>query len=910
MTVSVQTQTGATTCVAQADSQYPTDPTGLTLMQALYNATSATWLIDLAYAKGSQDTVAVLYLPRVMRDATSAAYSAQFNATFQPANFPCSTSDQTQKASTTCCLNDFANQYRPISTLILPGSLACSPPYTNPPALVSSDAIYGRFGPDMPKSSVAALPAAPGQLPAINRIRVFLDSSELRTAASLFSGTVGVSEQYQTFIGLATLTPTGSRILDSSTQQINLNLFKSDLFTVTASGTDAYTFLSYVNVRVNQVLDGLDPSKMSQYAAVSFVLAAGVLPNTNTGLIPPTSVRVGKGPSKAQAVFSNACQGTIPTAFSSRLAQSCGPAVGMCLPSPAVTVSSRFVSINIPLMAADGSALFNTSDPSTSSVFLQFTVSVLDETGASIITTIDAAVAVMQGGVATWCYGLTAKSQSQDMIDGVDILVGSAASPADFTRLTRLSGLQSTADTAGRINSATQNISARSIESGLLTLVVRGKDSVFGGGLAAPQLTVDDVVTLHIMGDSLYTAVAGILAGPNQPFQVVYDQTRGLASMSPSPALAALCGPTANQLPLASCVLRYDVQALVSNPSALDVGSASAAAASSFMQGIVGSSDFAAALGANFSALLKAQYQLSPQTNYRSAFWINPGYTWIGQSATGKGLFTLSQRVVVVALISVAAPNGGSRRRLLAVSSTAPATSSATINFDVGIEDLVAEQLNLPADHVSTWSITLKLTPAQICLSADELRGTAQSMLVHFLTSVASPIKGVYISDSAVNLAGTVCPVGRRQLANAVASGRFETIIAFQAGTVTPYLDVTLLSSMPGVLLVQPIRVKSAILANQAEAASMGSTMSHVSADSGAGKIVIGVLSAVGVLLCFAGAMLVILRRQAAKANTYPAKVDQAVHECDSTAESKAIDRNGSSSTRRRSTQSSLKAAV
>ena len=86
-----------------------------------------------------------------------------------------------------------------------------------------------------------------------------------------------------------------------------------------------------------------------------------------------------------------------------------------------------------------------------------------------------------------------------------------------------------------------------------------------------------------------------------------------------------------------------------------------------------------------------------------------------GLSTTGKGRFSLSQRVVVVALVSVSPVGSGGRRHLLVSTggqSPAPTTSQATFNLGVGLEDLVADQLNLPAHLVLVWSIAHSLTKA------------------------------------------------------------------------------------------------------------------------------------------------------------------------------------------------------
>ncbi len=54
------------------------------------------------------------------------------------------------------------------------------------------------------------------------------------------------------------------------------------------------------------------------------------------------------------------------------------------------------------------------------------------------------------------------------------------------------------------------------MESGLLTLVLRGKDSVFGSpGASGFALEIEDLVSLHIAGDSTYNAVMAALSAGN-----------------------------------------------------------------------------------------------------------------------------------------------------------------------------------------------------------------------------------------------------------------------------------------------------------------------------------------------------------------------------------------------------------
>ena len=60
----------------------------------------------------------------------------------------------------------------------------------------------------------------------------------------------------------------------------------------------------------------------------------------------------------------------------------------------------------------------------------------------------------------------------------------------------------------------------RSVESGLLTLVLRGKDAIFGASEAAGfALEVEDLVSLHIVGDGPYAAVTAALSAAGGGFQ-------------------------------------------------------------------------------------------------------------------------------------------------------------------------------------------------------------------------------------------------------------------------------------------------------------------------------------------------------------------------------------------------------
>lgn len=53
-----------------------------------------------------------------------------------------------------------------------------------------------------------------------------------------------------TFLGYVNFRPTGKAVLDSMATQVNIHLEKTNFFSVSTHGTNDYTFLEYVNMRL------------------------------------------------------------------------------------------------------------------------------------------------------------------------------------------------------------------------------------------------------------------------------------------------------------------------------------------------------------------------------------------------------------------------------------------------------------------------------------------------------------------------------------------------------------------------------------------------------------------------------------------------------------------------------------
>ncbi len=522
-------------------------------------------------------------------------------------------------------------------------------------------------------------------------------------------------------------------------------------------------------------------------------------------------------------------------------------------------------------MTSTGGPLFDQAAAAagSQSVFVELVVSAIDAGGRPVTTTLSVSVPVSQGGVGTWCYGAAASSRAEDFVDGVDLLVGSAGSPQDLARLQTLVGVPLGA-AAGPLN-ATSSLGARSVESGLLTVVLRGKDAYFGQAEAAgAALEIEDLASLHVTGDAAYAQVTAALAGGGGGFRIVTDQAGGRASLAPSAALAALCLSSAAPLPSAGCLLRYDIRSRAAAPGlAYEVVPGQAAASGAFMQGLVGGSDYAAALGANFSALLAAKYQLGKSGRARRAFWISPAVAYAPADASGRARFALSQRVVIAALVHFVAP-GGARRRALLSSAAGPSAGAAAVagvEFGAGLGDAMAARFGLSADRVTLWRIGLRLTAEQACMAPAALATSVRAVLLGLLSEsgAASPVADVGIAASSVAPGGVSCD--RRTAPASAAAGEFETVIAFRSGPEPPALSAARLRLAPGILSVAAVLVPASVLVDAPPAAPQPSAASTVPATRAENTqaIAAAVAAAVCASLAAAACGVALLRQRASQ---------------------------------------------
>mmetsp|Transcript_8825 Transcript_8825/g.14171 ORF Transcript_8825/g.14171 Transcript_8825/m.14171 type:complete len:1413 (-) Transcript_8825:110-4348(-) len=564
--------------------------------------------------------------------------------------------------------------------------------------------------------------------------------------------------------------------------------------------------------------------------------------------------------------------------FDELVGQSCGPGTAVQFCKSPTAVPDQFVSFNIPI-GIDGSSdappgLDPPAADLSSNVFVEMVVQVQlvasERTAAGsdkaeqIKTTLRGSIPIVEGGVNIFCDSLVAKTDLQDVV-AVHIIMGSAESEGEWSRLSIHENVgDSTLDSQD-----SRRIDSDSIEAGLMTFVIDGDDDYFAGtGSNSISSTygveLEDLITIHIMepaagftGSSAGAAVLDLMNAAaadnrdgdgelltdgyalNGAFEFSVDRGTKQARLEPTEALLELCqwrataprGSPADPFPT-TCILRRDVDARTLSSNVYELNAANGAAAGTWMEGILGESTYANALGTTFQSLVESQY-LELNQRHDRAFWINPGYEWTPTQTGGASIFSVSQKIYLFALVTldegIVTSDAGNtitdssrydstgpkltRRMLLQSASDGLRDAQATVNadvfsFEVTPKSMMAKAFNVPEDRVALFTVELQLTKAEACMSPAERQSAIRETFVDYLSSSASALHTVQVVSMAVDMGGETCSEGRRSLRSllntySAATATAKMMLVFEAGEQSVFNEQAF-AEMPGITSMVP----------------------------------------------------------------------------------------------------------
>jgi len=728
---------------------YIVNPIGLEILEVYYNISCllhGCWTINFQYTKNTNANI-VLYLP---------------NNNINNINFPCNNYNLSSISSTSCCLTEFVRNYHTISTFKLPYNNTCD--ILNQVSLYKEDNIYGKFE-SMPISLVQNYINTNS---IIKTGTILLDNNELIASnACIFTGTLGIYEQYELFIGLAEFIPTNTRILETTYNQVRLLLTKTDYFTFSSYGNNKYTYLNYINVKINNIYNNIN----SYYASVSFTIDN----NFNLKDIPINSIIV-----NYNNIRYNPCNIILSSEYLSSFNLLCSPVIKLCV----YDVINNYVNINIPIIEIDIN--------SKKDLYLNFIVLVNDNINNNIVeTTFNTGIPIISSGITNWCLTKTSKTDIIEFIESINLIIGIADNIKDYNNLKTYNNIQTNI-------SKIESINSKSIESGLITLILKGQESYFNLiGNSEYSLDLQDVYTLHITNINKYNDVIKLF-NITVPFNII--NINNYPTLEPTIELLNICNTISNPFPESSCVIKHDIKSTILSSTAYQLNNN--IDKTLFIESIFNiKNNYIENLSNNYSSLIIDKYEITNKSKkYRKAYWINPGFNWIRGGINQEDRFILSQWIIIISLININ-QNSTLSRRLLNIN-----TKNSNYNIEYGItpENIMALNLNIDTQYITTWNIQMLLTNIEACYDKSTLYNNTYIILNKYITECASPYLELGIVSIIYDTNNINCINNKRNIENIISSIQF--ILAFK-NTNNIYFDIQKFINNPNIKSIQSVNI-------------------------------------------------------------------------------------------------------
>jgi len=712
----------------------------LAVEDVTFNQTIDSWQIDIEFEVA----------PRIQINGISTLFMSKGGAvlpanggTFQSKNFPCR-ADKTRAAGsdlstslseTVCCLQNMRQDYLMTEifrdytdTLDLVAANDECDAAKGSDELVGADldvvgeegtAFVDADGNDLSTSiTVELLPPlievrrSDGTYAGSQRARITIPDAELYkvSKSANTNGEGNLTDSRELFIGLLDLLPTGTRVVDSASQQISIVLTRTQYGTFAAYGAQNidYDFISHLNGRAHKVFDQPDDA---YYAEITFVYDESLELNSSYP-VDISTVTVDGDP--ACDAFPVSDRRT--SAFESVVGMDCGPtALAWADVCPQVSMADDKVGrLYIPLSIGDAP---------DGSVKITFKLVLKDAEGS--VAELAVALDLVVDDFVAWC------DDSESDVDltadvSPSIIIGTkSASPQRLTNF----GEGEDFDTA-----------AETLQDGLITMVLeitKNEESL--------EIFFEDVLVVQVNPGSSPSAQELREQAQFEP-TYTYDPDSRDASLVLPPALNASCPERTFSESFFGCAHKHVLkdEEVTNKEWAYLVGSEAVpgSGAQDFMQTMLGDGTaevVARELGRDYESYLMGTDE-EMGTAKKIGLWINPGHVW-GQ-AVHTSEYSLSEHVVVYVLYGVrSGVDGTVSRRLLQATPSSNAMVTKTLKYEVSAATLVGSVL----DDVVVIEVEARLavTADLACLPPASLREHCSKDLAAAVAPHASKIERV-----------------------------------------------------------------------------------------------------------------------------------------------------------------------
>lgn len=713
---------------------------GFTIDSVSFNDATYQWVINARYQYDVPDTITALYMPRV--NSVAPPYSAQATNSFFVSQHPCVLS------SSVCCLNDFKSTYTigAFANTITTAIGACDLDKQQQETLGMFDPAQNTYLID---HALDEFPSSAVDVPQAGKVTVRIAEDDMRFNFTMREALTALPSQpsigatgykLTTFVGMAYHTLLPANGISTTSTQVKVEMFVTDSLSFSFATQQDYTIIKYITLSVfqNKWVDSLLVTRKMQYAKVGVVLPVGMRQNMNTGLIPLGSVRFAIATSLPdvadEASWNNPCFSKTGTTgmwdpsqpwrdlYSAAAAQTCASQHKLCTNPATALLSSNLVEFYFPI-GDDTISDALLQGTQRYYIFVYFDVSVTDAYSKTTVARLFVQGSLSELSVSRACESISAAASLLDTTI-IDLAVGLVGNEQDWaTSVTEFQDITQSSD-SGVLKDTTQTLRSLTLQSALVTLVVKGDPVIFSSPLTSRYyLEVEHLVTMHFMDPAKFEAVRSMMT-QGVAYQLFKDPVTAKVGIEMSQAVTDLCSASSATY---SCVVRHDiVQGAIRNQYgvhsfATGLGTTDTVSTRDWIaQNLLGTTDFGRELAANMTGLVRSRYAIDDRI--KKAYYINPGHKWVApQGSTYQSLLKLSDKMIALAAVVLMDGQGNQvRRRLLSTvvegnpaapsaarrellqAGAAPSTASVQL---VPYEQKLAESLAVLADAPRTGTL-------------------------------------------------------------------------------------------------------------------------------------------------------------------------------------------------------------
>jgi len=645
--------------------------TGFSVDSVRYDNIKWEWIIRARYVEGAPNVITSPYISKT----GAAPYSVDVQNTYYVAQHPC------MQTSSVCCLTDYGAKYTVGSfannitdTL---GACGADIAATNTADLFSdayNEAIVDQLLSDYPNSYVKRIN------PTTIDIHIYrVDLRDQLAMKTVIDG--GYTMDF--FLGMAYYTLLPAPVMSTVASQTRIRATFTDTVSFATSSQQDYTFLQYITVAIfdTKYITNLVEERHPQQVRVGFLVPEGLSQNMRTGLVPLTSIRYNIGTTLPEqddlTAWSNPClsadqtgmwdsSSTVKDMYIQTAKQACALQTDICTNPMELEVRDRLVEFWFPI----GDDTINTAmldSPDAYSIYIYFTVSLVDASGRSIQTKLFAQAPISEMSMTYMCQTQEIATEVKDIMD-VSLAIGIAGTQTEWTNTVHTYDNFLTSSTG--VLDSTIDVSSPSVQNGLLTIAVTGNSLSFETPLAVNyQLEIDDLISLHFLDETTYDNIVQSFRD-GTAWTIERDSATGYMGLQLSDTVLQQC-ISGEMLGDMTCAVRYDIvrrmiqDEYAVHPLATGMNTYNLNADSMWLQKyLLGVSQYSDNLARNFTQLVRTKYGINDR--YNKAWFVNPGYPWAARAGSAaQSTLSLSDKTIIVAVVSLDDGTGMNRRRML-----------------------------------------------------------------------------------------------------------------------------------------------------------------------------------------------------------------------------------------------------